>query len=161
MSVSNPPRPHHHFTRLLVLAVGALVTAIITVSTVVEQQRASPPPPPCAPLSVVESVRHADLILTGDVFLVVPAEAGLATVLITPHQVYKGDVPALGVRIRALATTEGANVNTDDLHFASQQPSYLLFLQEDTDGLYRTSRCIGSRSLGSGLTATERALLEQ
>ncbi|MEK7639706.1 MAG: hypothetical protein AAB424_00985 [Patescibacteria group bacterium] len=154
---SHPHGTHHHFARLLVLVVGAIVTVVITASMVVEQQSAATPSAPCVPLAIIDSVARADLILTGEVFLVVPADPGYATVLITPERVYKGEVLKAGVRIRAKADSLVGGSVLDDLHFASNQPPYLLFLQQDTDGLYRTSKCIGSRSLGSGLTVDERA----
>ncbi|MEK7631961.1 MAG: hypothetical protein AAB445_03805 [Patescibacteria group bacterium] len=153
---------HHHFARLFVFMIGAIITAVLAATLVIDRkQPAAEQSANCTPLSLAESVARADLILTGKVFLVVPAEPGYATVLITPQHFYKGTLPALGVRIRALATTEGENIPADDLHFASNQPPYLLFLEQDADGVYRTSKCMGSRLLGSGLTAEEQALLGQ
>ncbi|MEK7570189.1 MAG: hypothetical protein AAB515_01975 [Patescibacteria group bacterium] len=152
---------HHHFARLFVFTIGAIITAILAATLVIDRkQPATEQSVNCTPLSLAESVAHADLILTGKVFLVVPAEPGYANVLITPQHFYKGTLPALGVRIRALATTEGENIPADDLHFASSKPPYLLFLQQQVDGTYRTSKCVGSRLLGSGLTAAEQLVLE-
>jgi hypothetical protein len=156
----HPHSTHHHFTRLLVLGVGAVATAIITASLVVQQQRVSALPTPCTPDTLASNISRADLILTGSVFLVVPDGLTYAYVLITPQRVYKGVLPPQGIRIRALATTEGSGITLDDLHFTSQQPPYLLFLQQQTDGTYRTSKCVGSRLLGGGLTPAEQLVLE-
>jgi hypothetical protein len=46
-----------------------------------------------------------------------------------------------------------------DLHFNSDQPLYLLFLKNRSDGNFTTRRCFGSRFLGAGLTTPEQNLL--
>lgn len=152
---------HHHFTRLFVLGIGAVVTVIITASLLREQREDVGSPVPCTPLPFAASIARADLILTGEVFLVVPADPGFATVLITPLRVYKGNVSAQGIRIRALADAPITGVASDDLHFASGQTPYLLFLQQQPDGVYRTSKCVGSRLLGGELTVEEQEALGQ
>ncbi len=148
---------HHHFARLFVFTIGAIITAVLAATFAVDRkQPALEQAVACTPLTLSESVARADLILTGSVFLVVPEGATYANVLITPQDFYKGTLPPRGVRIRALPTVEGAKNNVNDLHFASNQPPYLLFLQQDADGVYRTSRCLGSRLLGNGLTPLEQ-----
>lgn len=90
----------------------------------------------------------------------VPADPGYATVLITPGRVYKGNVLNDGIRIRAKAGVLASEGSQDDLHFASDQAPYLLFLQQQFDGSYHTNKCLGSRLLGSGLTPAEQLVLE-
>lgn len=158
---NQPHGPHHHFERLIVLVVGAIVTVVITASMAIQQRSVATPSTSCVPLALAESIARADLILAGEVFLVVPADPGYVTVLITSKNVYKGQVPTRGVRILALADAGTTGVVSDDLHFSSNQPPYLLFLQQQTDGVYRTSKCVGSRILGDGLTAAEQEMLGQ
>lgn len=149
---------HHHFVRLLVLAMGAFGALIMTTTAIRTSLETTPAKlAACIPLTLADSVARADLVLTGDVFLVVPAEPGYASVLITPQKVLKGKVPSQGVRILAIADAGAAGSRSDDLHFTSNQPPYLLFLQQQPDGVYRTSKCVGSRLLGGGLTVEELA----
>jgi len=153
---------HHHFTRLIVLVVGAAVAAIVSVSMLSSHPAPSTAKLTCVPIAPAVALERADLVLTGEVFLVVPAGGEYAHVLITPSRVYKGKTPPAGVRILALADTgTAAGQLPNDLHFASGQSPYLLFLRQGADGIYRTSRCDGSRLLGIGLTDAEAAALER
>lgn len=115
----------------------------------------------CQQRMVRENFARADLVLTGTVFAVTGQGAD-ASVHITPASVFKGRLPDRGVTIAARATGQGAAVGTatGDLHFQSDQPPYLLFLRQRSDGRYNTSRCDGSRLLGSGLTGREQKVLE-
>jgi hypothetical protein len=123
----------------------------------------------CARQVLPDHIAAADLILSGEVFVVLPDEPN-ALVYIKPLTVYKGTPPAQ-IIIRATAATATAGgtggnaivilpngTKESELHFASGQPPYLLFLR-GSDNKFITSRCDGSRLLGGGLTAEESAVL--
>lgn len=112
-------------------------------------------------LSTEQKIAGADLIVTGNVFAVIPGPTG-ADVLINVDQVYKGTVPERGITIAALDAekmNEERSIDGTDLHFASGQPPYLLYLHEREDDRYHTSRCDGSRFLGEGLSSEEQQFL--
>jgi hypothetical protein len=142
--------------RLLGFGFGAFAIVLLGVSLYPENKPVAVEAQ-CDTVSVAQQYAAADLVLTGEVFLVVPDGVENAKVLITPSRLYKGKVPAIGIAIAAKA---GANkVESDvagELHFASGQPPYLLFLKTGENGVYTTSRCMGSRLLGEGLTSEER-----
>ena len=66
---------HHHFTRLIVLVVGAAVAAIVSVSMLSSHPAPSTAKLTCVPIAPAVALERADLVLTGEVFLVVPAAA--------------------------------------------------------------------------------------
>lgn len=120
---------------------------------------------------VTETIRveQADLILEATVEMVVPGVT-YAEVYLRPGTIYKGEA-LRPLRILAKPTDEPSALATqgfsqvrldgrveNELSFASTDRPYLLFLQRTSDG-YTTSRCEGSRSVGSGLTDSERTLL--
>lgn len=121
----------------------------------------------CPAKTLAEQMGIADLILTGEVFVVLPDDTD-ALVYIKPLTVYKGSPPIpLIIRANAdegvpaggsgqrqiLVLPDGSRQN--ELHFASGQPPYLLFLRK-SDNKFLTSRCDGSRVLGSGLSTQEQ-----
>lgn len=115
----------------------------------------------CRQQSLSAKVESADLILTGNVFAVIPSQLG-AEVIISPTQIYRGTLPVGGIQIVAQPNTSPSRAVTSEyqeLNFTSGDPSYLLFLRQRTDGKYATSQCAGSRLLGEGLTAAETAIL--
>ncbi|MFC1662978.1 hypothetical protein ACFL04_02290 [Patescibacteria group bacterium] len=116
----------------------------------------------CPDRTVDENILDADIIVIGSVFAVIPGQTG-ADVLITPTLLYKGAIPDNGIIIAA-SPAEGSEEQLmlevkDDLHFASGQPPYLLFLRARQDDLFNTSKCYGSRALGEGLNEEEEILL--
>lgn len=108
-----------------------------------------------------DNIRSADVIMTGQVFAVLPGGALGAKVIMTPLTVYRGnlDAPTATIEARADSGEDEVPVNGHELHFASGQSAYLLFLHRTEDGVYRTSECQGSRFLGAGLTDAEQSLL--
>lgn len=116
----------------------------------------------CDQLTLQEKVSLADLIVTGQVFIVIPSSFG-AEVIIEPTRLYKGALTPQGIRIVAdPAAPDGmksSNGQTSELQFASTQPPYLLFLTARSDGRYDTRACLGSRLFGEGLTDQERQLI--
>lgn len=145
--------------RLLALGFGMLVVVLLGV-WLRSERKSSETVVQCDVTSAAQQYAAADLVLTGEVFLVVPDGTENAKVLITPLRLYKGDVPAAGVAITAKAESGGTESNvTGELHFASGQPPYLLYLTQQANGLYTTSRCMGSRLLGEGLTNEEQQVL--
>lgn len=101
--------------------------------------------------------------------MVVPGEV-YAEVYLRPGIIYKGEA-LRPLRILAKPTDQPSVSATqgfsqvrlegqvqNELSFASESQPYLLFLQRTPDG-YTTSRCEGSRLLGSGLTEAERAIV--
>lgn len=111
--------------------------------------------------TVQENVRSADVVMTGQVFAVLPGGSLGAKVIMTPLTVYRGNLDAPTATIEARADSEGKEIlaNSHELHFASGQSSYLLFLHRMEDRTYRTTECQGSRFLGAGLTDAEQSLL--
>lgn len=105
---------------------------------------------------------RAEIVLTGSVFAVLQNSDGTADVLITPQTFYKGRAPERGITIAARPLTggQGGTDGSNDLHFTSEDPPYLLFLTQRSDGRFQTSRCNGSRRLDQGLTAAEQTVLE-
>jgi len=114
----------------------------------------------CTPV-LSTNIKKADRILIGRVEAVLPSTPYL-DVWIEPVTWYKGKSADAYVRLlaRDVPTTASAGSATD-LHFASGQAPYLFFLRSVTGGKYRTSRCWGTRALGSGLTSQERAVLTE
>lgn len=106
-------------------------------------------------IDLQRNTAKADRILTGRVEAVLTS-AHLADVWIEPLTWYKGQTADRFLRIQA-QPTKIRKGTTGDLHFASGQPPYLLFLRKTSGVQYRTSRCYGSRLLGAGLTAAETA----
>lgn len=150
---SRPPRSHRTYVVVGVAAV-LLVTGIWWLwpmpATSVK----------CPKRTAAQNAERADLIMIGSVVIVLPGDP-YAQVMVHPDKTYKGS-PSNAVKIFAQPSNLNATSNdviNGDLHFASTQPPYLLFLQKSGDG-YTTSKCDGSRSLGSGLTADEKAALE-
>lgn len=115
----------------------------------------------CPVRSPDEQTARADLVIIGRVFAVLPGPTG-GDVLITVDRALKGNAPLVGVTIAALDVAqpkERPGQLAGELHFASEQPPYLLFLRARSDGRYNTSRCDGSRFLGRGLTTEENQAL--
>jgi hypothetical protein len=123
----------------------------------------------CPSKTAAERVGQADLILEARVEMVVPGET-YAEVYLRPGTIYKGEA-LRPLRILAKPTDQPSVSATqgfsqvrlegqvqNELSFASGSQPYLLFLQRTPDG-YTTSRCEGSRLLGSGLTESERAIV--
>lgn len=115
-------------------------------------------------------IAAADLIVTGTVSVVLP-EGSDALVYIKPQTIYKGDILTPFIiraqTIDGVATGGSAKqqivvlpdgTKDSELHFASEQPPYLLYLRK-SGNKFLTSRCDGSRFLGTGLTAEEQASL--
>jgi hypothetical protein len=117
----------------------------------------------CQPDSLSEQVAAADLIIVGQVLVVFPSRTtGLAEVYVHPTEVYKGTTKNNTVILMAQAATDiprSSKQLATDLHFTSDDPSYLLFLKKRHDGRFNTSTCYGSRVLGEGLTEEEKTLL--
>lgn len=158
---NNRDMSRHRYWGLILLLPALCVSAAIYVvvrSEAFDQEA-------CIARLPSEYADNADLIITGEVFAVVPEETTGATVLITPLRVYHGVLPERGVdiasRVGTPSTSDGSPKDNSmgELHFASGQPPYLLYLREGDDGRYRTSACDGSRSIPGGLTAQEQALL--
>ncbi|GEM_PF-2345822 len=161
------------FTALVVLGLGVWYarsektdTAVTNIQTFQITEKK------CSIQTTAEQAAAADLILTGEVFVVLPDEPD-ALVYMKPLTVYKG-LPPMPLIIRANA---GENVpagesgrrqiivlpdgsRQNELHFASEQPPYLLFLRK-SDNKFLTSRCDGSRVLGSGLNEGEQSVLKK
>ncbi len=115
----------------------------------------------CSFRTLADRVGAADVILTGQVFAVIPSGPG-AEVIISPLRLYRGTLPVRGIQIVARPMKPPARLarsGQPELTFASDQPPYLLFLQSRADGKFDTSACAGSRTLGSGLTPEEVQLL--
>jgi hypothetical protein len=116
----------------------------------------------CGITSSEVQVAAADLIVTGKVFAVIPADE-MADVLIEPIHLYQGSRPDQGIIIAAQPLVENGNnartAQINELHFASGQSPYLLYLIERSDGRYNTSRCDGSRLFGAGLSDEEQLIL--
>ncbi len=113
----------------------------------------------CPSTTLAAQAESSDLILTGSVLAVIPGDP-YAQVLVTPIRVYRGSLPTSGLTILANPTDANSNAGGQgDLHFTSHDPPYLLFLRPSSDSAFMTSRCNGSRRLGSGLTAEETAVL--
>lgn len=156
---------------LKTVSVGFVVLAALAVTafgfvTFPRQQSSSqlvPTAVSCPTLSIEERTARADLIVTGSVFAVLPLEGSLTRVLVEADRVYKGAVPEKGIEVVAIGIKpeERISVPGGDLHFTSNDPPYLLFLRQREDGRYLTSRCDGSRVLGSGFNTEEGALLRQ
>ncbi|MBI3956956.1 MAG: hypothetical protein HY340_03105 [Candidatus Kerfeldbacteria bacterium] len=102
----------------------------------------------CEPRSGQDYLARADLIIVGRVFAVVPGPTG-ADVLITVERTLKGTPPNTGVTIAAkdARPTQETGARRNELHFASGQGDYLLFLRTRRDGRFATSVCDGSRVL--------------
>lgn len=158
---ANHDMSRHRYWGLIFLLLAFCVSAalyIVLRSEPVDEEA-------CIVRSISEYAENADLIITGEVFAVIPEETTGATVLITPSRVFRGVLPVRGVdiasRVGTPSTSGGRPVDgrVDELHFASGQPPYLLYLRESDDGRYRTSACDGSRSMPEGLTAQEQAIL--
>lgn len=116
----------------------------------------------CEQLPLSASFQRANLILSGSVFAVTPGRDGLADVLITPNDIYKGTPPATGIVLAAFPTTSAGQTDSlGSLHFTSDDPPYFLVLRARADGRFDTSRCDGSRLLGAGLTREEHDALGQ
>ncbi|MBI2984428.1 MAG: hypothetical protein HYY50_02290 [Candidatus Kerfeldbacteria bacterium] len=113
----------------------------------------------CHPWTPAEAIRQADLIMTGQVFIVLPSRLG-AEIVIEPGRVFHGQLPEGAVRVVAKPVTKmvmSPDGSEPELHFTSDQPPYLLVLRRRTDGLYETRSCWGSRLLGPGLRPEEEA----
>jgi len=148
-----------------------LTACVITVGSVLSfVYRADAPIPDqtenislrCPADQTIEQLKgRADIILIGSVFAVLQNNDGSADVLITPQNFYKGSEPERGITIAARPATGGeiGGSGNSDLHFSSDDPPYLFFLTERSDGRFQTSRCDGSRLLGQGLTTGEQAAL--
>jgi hypothetical protein len=143
------------------IAQAAVVVAVAIVGCMlVRPHHPEPKSDLCSSLILVDHFVQADLVITGTAFLVLPSGAESAKVLISPTSLYKGNIPAGGIEITAKQDTAVLGSETfGELHFVSGQPPYLLFLQQRADGLFNTSRCMGSRSLGTGLTPEEKIVL--
>ena len=160
-----PRRPRHALTPLTVIVPAFVlgVFAVVFILTSVSKPNASfPKTIVCGILTARQSASYADLVVTGTVFAVVPGEE-YAQILFTPDRVYKGTIPDQGIRIASVAVDGNVKRprgdDAPDLHFTSEDPPYLLFLRKREDGAFLTSRCYGSRILGSGLTDDERSAL--
>lgn len=112
----------------------------------------------CPKITMAQQITRADLVVTAKVVTVV-ANGKLAEVLLSPLHIYKGQVTSATLRVVANPSTAGAGLYNSDIHFASDQPPYLLFLRQQSDGRYFTSKCDGSRLLGEGLTEMEKTAL--
>ena len=116
----------------------------------------------CPKRTVAQNFLYADAVMTGSVTGVLPV-GDVADVWIEPGEIYKGHVTEKNIKI---AARQSINTNLhiaespEDLHFQSVDPPYLLFLKLRSDGRYDTSRCFGSRELGSGLTIEEESVLK-
>jgi hypothetical protein len=116
----------------------------------------------CQPTTLPEKFEQADLIVSGKVFLVLADGPQNAKVLFSADRVYKGEIPKFGITIAAKQDTAITNASSNgELHFATDNQEYLLFLKSSSGGLYTTSRCFGSREFGNGLSAEETQVLGQ
>jgi hypothetical protein len=114
----------------------------------------------CKSLPAAEKIQQADLIVSGKVFLVLADGPENAKVLFTADKIYKGQMPEGGIEIFAKQSTAIKNPSTNcELHFASNNQEYLLYLKKGEDGLFTTSKCFGSRLLGNGLSSEEFSIL--
>lgn len=135
----------------------------------VEVQVVEPIVKQCAAQSLGEQALKATVVLEGTVAMVVPGER-FAEVYIEPSRIFKGELVRpwrIFAHDESVRSDSGQQVFSqvrmngqveNELSFASDQPPYLLFLQQ-TDGGYMTSRCDGSRLLGDGLTEAEKVAL--
>lgn len=112
----------------------------------------------CGREPVRDYVQKSAAVVKATVFAVTENK-NLANVVFTVEKVYAGTVSAPTVAVPAKIGNEGQG-STNDLHFASGQPPYLLFLRKTANGEWRTSRCYGSRMLKGELTDEERSVLE-
>ncbi len=156
---TNPPATNGRFAlgvlglALVLLAGGWWVWGRSTSVTVNGQS--------CATADIQDQLTAADLVLTGSVFAVLPAATG-ADVIIAPDRLYRGRLTTPSPRIAALADQTGADTKKyteGELHFASGQGRYLLFLHARSDGRYDTRACFGSRLLTKGLSPEETSAL--
>lgn len=116
----------------------------------------------CVMMSTADQVQGADVVLSGTVAMVVPDTADTARVIVQPDQVYRGRVSGGSLTLHA-AADRGAverSAGEGQLHFTSAQPPWLFFLYQQVDGTFTTSRCAGTRPLGTGLTVEEQQLLK-
>lgn len=103
----------------------------------------------CAPQSLTTQTTNADAIVLGSV-----TEAVGSYWSVTVHDVFKGTVVSPIFVTGTSDTPTSIDVNLEP------QMSYLLFLEEQTNGVYKTNACMGSRVLTSdGLTTDEQQTL--
>jgi hypothetical protein len=145
---------------------GALVGASIFLGLVAVWPRSVHPPAvnqnlSCPPRTMAEKIAGADLVVTGDVFAVLPF-ASQAEVLIVGERDYRGTVPDRGINIITDRQAVGDSAMTENgsgLNLRADSGPYLLLLNRRDDGRFRIDRCSGSRRLDTGLTAVEEAAL--
>ncbi len=112
----------------------------------------------CGREPIREYVQKATAVVKATVFAVTEKN-DRANVTLTIENVYAGTVSEPTITIPA--TIAGAEQQSSDLHFASGQPPYLLFLRKTAGGEWRTSRCYGSRMLKGKLTEEKRGAFQQ
>jgi hypothetical protein len=114
----------------------------------------------CPILSAEEKVARADIVLTGQVEMVLPQGPLGAQAIIKPITIYKGAVATPNVIVDAQPANDAGQPTAISLNLASEQSPYLFFLHSGGDQAYRTSACDGTRPFGSGLTSAENQALE-
>lgn len=134
------------------LGMGALFALPVLMASI----QVSEPAPSCRPV-LTTNIKKADVIVNGRVEAVLQS-GKTADVWIEPVVWYKGKSTVNYLHIQATIAS-GSSATSGDLHFASDQPNYLLFLRAIGNGRYRTSKCYGSRLLGDGLTTAEAQAL--
>lgn len=140
-----------------ILAVALGMGVMFSLPIIAASWQVREPAEPCTPV-LTKNVKAADRILIGRVEAVLSGTPYL-DVWIEPITWYHGKTTDKYLRLLARAATPtGAS---SSLHFASDQSPYLFFLRSAPGGKYRTSRCWGTRLLGSGLTSNEQAVLRQ
>lgn len=148
-----------HKWTLPTVVIIILAVVVFVGYTRLPQPTPAPQTSTCPTRTIQENVDRADIIMTGSVDIVLPGEP-YVSVMVIPGKIYKGQADGL-VKIWAheANASNTAGHGNQEIHFASDQEPYLLFLRQG-DGGYLTSRCDGSRLLGSGLTDDERRVLE-
>lgn len=152
-----------HRCGVILIVVGAAIAVCVVAYVFIQSSRDGDHERiVCGEITSYEAFTYADLIVTGDVFAIVPGDQ-YAQILFTPDWVYKGMIPDTGIQIASTAVDDTVKYPrgdvAPDLHFTSSDPPYLLYLRRRDDGTFSTSRCYGSRLLGAGLTADERVTL--
>lgn len=116
--------------------------------------------PFCGREPVRDSMQKSAAVVKATVF-VVTEKNERAEVVLTIENVYAGTISEPTITVYARIADEKEEGRGSDLHFASGQPPYLLFLRKAADGEWQTSRCYGSRMLKGELTEEERGVLEE